>query len=111
MRSITPCKARRIGVAVGVGVGVLLGLGVEPRRLVIASKAEFELCSPIFAVDEIVRGDSESVFPGIASSPVAQSRMPSEAGILKTRVPHCFRCTVKTRGLKKANAERDFVFI
>jgi hypothetical protein len=37
--------------------------------------------------------------------------MPSEAGILKGRIPDCFWCAIETRGLKKANAEADFFFI
>jgi hypothetical protein len=38
--------------------------------------------------------------------------MPGEAGILKRRVPECFPCAVKTRGLEKGNAEEaEFFFI
>ena len=37
--------------------------------------------------------------------------MPSEAGILKGRIPDCFWCAIEMRGLKKANAEADFFFI
>jgi hypothetical protein len=37
--------------------------------------------------------------------------MPSEAGILKSRIPNCFWCAIETRRLKKANAKADFFFI
>jgi len=53
----------------------------------------------------------ESAFLGIARRPAAQSSLPSEAGILKGPVRDCFRCEVKTRELKKINAEADFFFI
>ena len=98
-------------VAVGPGPGVRVGLGVGLRRLVGASDAWLKPCLPVSVSEKIPRGTWENVFPGIASSPAAQSRMPSEAGILKRRVPDCFRCAVKTRGLKKGNTEADFLFI
>jgi hypothetical protein len=38
-------------------------------------------------------GTWEKVFSGITSNPAAQSSAPSKAGILKDRVPDCFRCS------------------
>src|SRR5260370_37776408 len=52
-------------------------------------------------MEKTPRGTWENAFPGIASSPAAQSSAPSKAGILRGRIPASFRSsTFQTKARK-----------
>jgi hypothetical protein len=53
----------------------------------------------------------QNAFLRTASSPPAENSRRTKAGIPQGGVADCFRCAVKTWGLKNVNAEADFFFI
>ena len=64
-------------------------------------------------MEKTPRGTWEKAFPGIASSPAAQSSTPSKAGILKGRLPACLRCATcqgELGGLFKIINKRGILF-